>query len=347
MNQALREASDIYQSICMESMTGRKRGISVQTLKKEYHMKKRDIKAMIAFLNSYDMAGDTVRFSYEIYKLTSGYTSEKDDLPFDCLDEGDVEEVDLEEGQIDNQTYIKIMDSVMILGEKMKEGNIDPANASLIHSIQNEMNQVWNKISDVKMDADYVIIKEERTALQTGMRAKKMDWVWAVVKGNVLCMKYRDAASKSVQETIIPLGMYYNRFLDQYICVYQKEDDTTQRGISLDQIDALEIQEDAYRSGISFHIDEYIKRVQTERMVLHVYKEANVIKKLETLLCDNQLVQTEEEEYHIFTFMTEHARQYMDVINSYGKSVVVIEPEDLRQEILRSTKEALAFYQSR
>lgn len=173
MIQEIFKVSNIYQSICIASITGRERGISVKTLKKEFHMKKRDINSLLAFLNSYDMVEDNF-LDFNVYKLTQSYTPQKDNIPYNNLDDEDIEELVLDEDEIDNDTYIRITDSVMILNEKMKEDSVDFTNASFIHGIQEKMDEIWNKISDVKVD-DHVLIKEERESLREDMCRKK--WI--------------------------------------------------------------------------------------------------------------------------------------------------------------------------
>lgn len=53
-----------------------------------------------------------------------------------------------------------------------------------------------------------------------------------------------------------------------------------------------------------------------------------------------------EVEYDVFTFMTENPWQYNKIIKSFGKSVVVMEPDYIREDMIESTKEALSFYES-
>ena len=114
----------------------------------------------------------------------------------------------------------------------------------------------------------------------------------------------------------------------------------------LDEIENIMMYEDQYRKRIDFNIQEYIESIQTEKMTLRVFREGKVIDKLKNLLCDNKLQIVNEVEYDVFTFMTENPWQYNTIIKSFGKSVVVMEPDYIREDMIESTKEALSFYES-
>ena len=308
-------------------------------------MKNRDIKSLISFLKNYDLLDSEIMVRYDTYKLTSNYTKEKDHLPLNELDEEDVEDIDLEGDVIDNEAFIRIEDSVMILQERMKEYDVDLTNASFIHSIRDEMNEIWNKISDVKMNADYVILKEERNILLENIRTIKREWILAVVKRKAVLMDYRISGMEVKSQKVFPLGLYYNKFLEQYKCVYYDEKEQCNE-IMLDEIENIMMYEDQYRKRIDFNIQEYIESIQTEKMTLRVFREGKVIDKLKKLLCDNKLQIVNEVEYDVFTFMTENPWQYNKIIKSFGKSVVVMEPDYIREDMIESTKEALSFYES-
>lgn len=344
MSQEILNTSNIYQSICMASITGRERGLSVKELKKTFHLKNRDIKSLISFLDSGYNAGSDPCFYFEVYRLTSRYTAQKDNLPYSCLDIEDTEDVNLEEDDIKDTMYIRIQDSVMILKERLKESDIDLTNASLLHSIQDEMRPVWNKISDFHMDSDYIVIREEKSDSYFDIKRKKSDWVTAVVKGMMVSLEQKDSSQKGKKENVLPLGMYYNSFLDAYICVYRDGQSREQR-IMLNEISKITAREE-YQTGIRFSIDDYIKKAQTKKMAIRVYKEGNVAKKLKKLLEENQLKVESGEEYDIFTFFTEDVRQYNKALKSYGRSVIVLEPEEIRGEMVRNTKEALQYYEN-
>lgn len=346
MSDGWLKASHLYQSICTASTTGRKRGMSVKEIKKSFHLKNRDVEVLLHYLNACAEEDDACSFHFEVYRLTPQYDGGKDHLSFEYLTETDVEDVDLEEGELDNDTYIRIEDSVRILREKLKETDMDWTNASFLHSIQEELKPVWNKISEARMDEDYVVLRKDDAARQPEFLQRKRDWIFAAVKGIAASMGQKAPGGRIRTVRVIPLGMYYNLFLKQYFCVYL-DDKGEQNQIALDEICRLEPfwDDEADPENIPFQIEAYRKRAQSIRMKIKVYKEGNVAKKLRILLKDNQLKVEEKEAYDLFTFMAEDADAYGQVLKRYGKSVIVTEPEQVRKDMAKSTKEALKYYE--
>lgn len=359
--QDQQSVSKIYQYICVTSETGRRRGCSIKELKKEFHLKNRDIVNLISFLNNYGSANVYSRF--DIYRLTDHYMSQKDQkesLIFEALDDDDVNYPDIyiasddpddDDSDLSNDddmeyfdpktspdnTYIRIEDFSPML-EKLLIGDVDLTNAAFIHNLPDDI----ASISDFKMSANYIVLKEEHMDRKTKVPDKKMNWILAVVTNSMVSIA--KITNPQTLETVLPLGMYYNKFLDKYYCVYQKDEKKYQE-LALDEISKLETLDDKHGDDVHFNIDKYIKHIQKVQIVLRVYKEANVAEKLKKLLSDNQLSVKEGELYDIFTFMVKDAQQYIKTLKSYGKSVIVMEPADIRQEIIESTNEALNFYQ--
>lgn len=347
MSKERLKASNVYQSICTASTTGRKRGMSVKEIKKSFHLKNRDLEVLLHHLTTCAEEDDACSFHFEVYRLTPHYEAKKDYLSFDYLDEADVEDVDLEDEKLNNDMYIRIEDSVMILREKLKEADIDWTNASFLHCIQEELKPVWDKISDARMDEDYVVIRGEGERRHTEFRRNKREWIFAAVRGLAVFLERKANGYGIRKSKVLPLGIYHNLFLDQYICVYQDEQGG-RRSISLDEIGRLETarEDGADPENIPFQIESYRKQAQKIRMRVRVYREGNVAKKLRELLKNNQLKVEEKEEYALFTFMAEDAKPYGRALKRYGKSVVVVEPEEVRTDMAESTKEALRYYEN-
>ncbi len=343
MKREIFDASNIYKAICLESSIGKKRGISIGELKKEYKMKNRDIKSLLSFLENY-MTDSYMQF--EVYRLSNEVNANKelDNYTYEELADY-LEEVDLTNDKLKNDVFIRIQDKVFILGEKINEHNIDIRNASLIQSIH-DIGESWNKISDFQMDEEYILIKDNTSVVLKDKKINKKKWINGIVKGYETDIKYKISAGKTKEKTLLPMGIYYNKFLDCYICIYldkpyEKKD---YKEIILDDILSVTVHSNSILHNIDFNIDKYIKSNQKDKIVLYVFHEGNVGKKLKKLLADNQLDIKYGEDYDIFTFMTEDIWQYIKVIKSYGRSVIVAEPEEIKEYIKDNINETLNIY---
>lgn len=347
MKKEIFDAANIYKTICMASSIGKKWGISVGELKKEYKMKNRDINALLSFLQNYTMKNNDY-IQFEVYKLSHEFIKNKEIYNYTYEELIDyLEEVDLTHDVLDNDVFIRIQDKVLILGEKINEDSIDVRNASLIQSIY-EVSESWNKISDFQMDEDYVLIKENIDLALKDKKNNKRNWINGIVKGYEISIVYKTPDVGIKQEKLLPMGMYYNKFLNRYICVYLESpyEAKNYKEIFLDEILSVRVHTDGIPYNFEFNIEEYITSNQIDKIVLYVFHEGNVSEKLKSLLADNQLDIKYGKDYDIFTFMTENYWQYIKVIKSYGRSVVVAEPEVVRKDIIDNINDALNIYEN-
>lgn len=345
MSEAIFKTSEIYQSICSASAFGRQRGMSVKELKKEFGMKNRDILSLLSFLDKLDISEDQM-IRYDIYRLTDHYGKERESLIFDELDEEDIEYIDLSENNLGNDVYIRIEDYIETLNRQIE--GLDITNASVIQKLGKYARDSWNRISSEKMNMEYVLIKGQQEP--GSEQSIKAGWIQAMLRGQKVQIQMELAGiHKNIY--VFPAGLYYNRFLDEYKCVYVDEKVVKKGGKleyyewSLKDIVRLMLVEDADRLYNDLDLEKYLKSIQREKMVLKVFREGRVGEKLKFLLSENQLKIQTGADADLFTFWTDDPWQYLKIIMGYGKSVVVLEPEDIREEILNRTEEALRYYE--
>lgn len=80
-------------------------------------------------------------------------------------------------------------------------------------------------------------------------------------------------------------------------------------------------------------------------MVLRVYDEGKVKKKLKKLLDDNQLNIQEGEGYSLYSFKVSDECLYAEMVKQYGRSVIIEEPKELKESMIAEIKEAFTIYE--
>ena len=340
-NEKLCQVSRMYKDICRASYTGSCWGISVKELRDKYRLKKRDIAVLINFFTNYDIVNDAV--VYLIYRFVEGEKIPDRETKFEDLDVDSYQEV-FEEEDIADDCFIRIRDYFFIIQEKIDGESIDVTNVSFVKGMEGQIHDLWDSVSAVKLKPEYIVNKKGNPKIPEHSIEHKKDWVDAIVNCRSVEMKYSISGGKMKESQVIPLGLYYDKFLEEYNCVYESGSGEILE-IELNQIRDITVLEECHETESAFRIDEYIKSGQACKMVLKVYHEAKVFFKLKDLLADNQLQIIEHDDYDIFQFMTRDPWKYLRIINGFGKSVVVQEPDYIRDSVLSAAKEALLYYE--
>ena len=345
--ELLLKACRLYDDICYFTNNEKGRGMQISAIRKKYGLEKRDLQTLFRFLDKYDeVYGDTSveSFNYFVYKVSK----EQEELDkIELLDYVDVEE---DEGEwstehFDDTCFVRIEDSISVLCKKISENNIDITNVALLDKITNdeEFRKSWSQVSDVSLEEAYIIDKGNNDKKQ--MEDIKKAWIRACVKCN--CLKINNSAKE-----MLPLGLYYDCVTQKYKCVYWQEnkkqkilletiaqiDSLEENTLSLDKNSLKEIKQ-------TFNIYDYIKSVQVEEMELKVYDEGKVIYKLKELFKDNQCVVEEYDDYAIFRIKTDEPEEYLKVLNGYGRSVIVLKPENQKKEVIEMINNTLEKYE--
>lgn len=343
----LLQTSKMYYDICYESCHNNNRGISIKDLKKKYNLRKRDIPVLLNFIKTYDvnydMGYESISLDYLVYRFANDKELPDKEIKFEDLDEDLYEEV-LYEEDIDDSCFIRIIDDIAIIQEKISSSDIDWTNASFIEGISDSIHDSWQNISNAKLNKDYIVNKKNGVDIPEHLLENKRKWIMAVVNLSLVYMDYRSGTGKKIaRKKVVPAGLYYDKFLEKYIFVYTA-DKENYLDIEMDNIIKITVLDETYEIKPAFNIDKYIHSIQTEKMVLKVFHEAKVIQKLKELLSENQVNVKEYDGYDILEFMTGNPWQYLRVINGFGRSVVVKEPAYIQKNILDATRTALSYY---
>lgn len=329
MDDELKKACALYSEICNRSINGR--GMSVSEVKKKYGFKKRDVVVLFQFLidiADLDHCVDFVRY---------GSNNEIKGVEMD----------NLEESASDGSIYILIYDKgAFLLQDRIDETEISLNNDTFLRSIKsNEANTALKEISNVS-DTDelnpFVINKGLRKNTRIE-RCKKSKLIRAILEQNMVNIVIENENHGIITKTISPLGLRYVKLLEKYELIYEENDKKIKR-VDMSAITDIKLLEKKYSRA--FNIYEYIKNERKTKMVLDVYDDGNVISKLDKILAEYDVSKQEKKDYIEYSFMVENADMFENLVKSYGRSVIVIEPASLRDKIYQETKKTFEFYET-
>ena len=329
MDEELKKACALYSEICNRSINGR--GMSVSEVKKKYGFKKRDVVVLFQFLidiADLDHCVDFVRY---------GSNNEIKGVEMD----------NLEESASDGSIYILIYDKgAFLLQDRIDETEISLNNDTFLRSIKiNGANTALKEISNVS-DTDelnpFVINKGLRKNTRIE-RCKKSKLIRAILEQNMVNIVIENEKHGIITKTISPLGLRYVKLLEKYELIYE-ENDKKIKSVDMSAITDIKLLEKKYSR--SFNIYEYIKNERKTKMVFNVYDDGNVISKLDKILAEYDVSKQEKKDYIEYSFMVENADMFENLVKSYGRSVIVIEPASLRDKIYQETKKTFEFYET-
>lgn len=347
--------ADMYMDICKHSKNGSE-GMRIADIRKKYGLKKADIKILIKFIDCYQNVVTILKnenyCGVEIYK-PAFHEEEKNQLNQQSYEMGDNIDLEFKDRSIDDfddDCYICIADNISLISKKLSENNIDITNASLLTKLEedHDLFRLWNRISNVSLLEDNIIMKGSKVEFGQKQQYNKKIWICGILQSCWCGMKLFNWKKMN---SVLPLGLYYDYVIKEYKCVYYDKTSTKCKEERLSNIENVEltdtnILEDSVKElKENFDIEDYIKEIQIETMKLKVYREANVINKLKELLQYNQCFLQEFDDYVIFEIKTDDPDEYMKIFNSYGRSVIILEPKRLQNDVMEMIDNTLSKYE--
>ena len=334
MDNELMRACALYCEICDYTINGNGRGMSIKEIRKKYGLKRREMAVLLQFLIEIADMESCVEFvEYD----TEGRIKETD---LSNVDEAIGKTI----GKKKKDVYIRIMDrNAFMPKERLSQEDFHIQNKTFLQNLnQNDVSEVVKKISNVLEEdlVNFVVNKgEKRNSLLE--RKVKHKLISAILYNRVteITGYGQDARKKKVH----PVGLYYIKLLEVYRLVYYEIYPNQKEEMELSQIKNVEILDETYDT--KFNIYEYIEQKRTEKLILDVYREGNVVKKMDLILSEYDVQKDDKEDRIEYQFMAESADIFENVIKSFGRSVIVKEPTWLRDKILHSTEEILHFYE--
>lgn len=345
---------DMYRDICINSRNNQK-GMRIADIRKKYGLKKTDIETLFKFVGEcYDkISSDSENgqwYDFEIYKPVGSpkYKNYQEQIDFEWDENEDIEEKSVND--FDDECYIRITDNISLILKRLNESNIDITNASLLSKLgeDEKLRKLWNRISNVSISENNIIVKGIKEKSNQKQQYNKKIWIRGIIQP---CWCEVKAFTWKKKKVILPLGLYYDYVIKRYKCVYYDKISNSRKEVQLDELEKVELTNDDIlvnslkKMKLHFNIEDYIKEIQKETMKLKVYNEANVINKLEELLKNNQCTKVDMEECVIFQFKTDDSDEYMKVFNSYGSSVIILEPKRLQEDVMEMINNTLTKYE--
>lgn len=331
------------------------------TLQEKYELTKKDLAGLRKF--------------YEQRNLIFYDNNEYD---YDARDEqADTEDVDDDEAD-DDETYVGNIASMVIapkntytsLIEKIESPDV--LNASLMaryNEISDDAVNPFQRESLVPViDKKYIKKLTEKNKTkdqnqQSGteelsaklIREKQIqEWIDFICKREIVQFTIKKGINRSVIAK--PLGLYQPDGTDRVKVIFQ---DVKSKEIAETDITNIRYGGTFGMSKVTspktysnlcetFEIDEYLNNKPVKEVIARVYKpdRAHVLDKLKKVFGDKLEEETDTEKFHRVCIKVDDPMDYLELFSSYGRSVAIEEPAELREEIINEKKRILNFYYS-
>lgn len=329
MDDELKKAFSLYSEICNHSANGNRKGMSIAELKRKYGFKKRDIVVLLQFFI------DVADLDHNVDFVKYGKHGEVEDVELD----------NLEESAADGNIYIQIYDNkAFLLQKRIDENELNVKNDTFFQKVKlDAADKALKEISNIsECDLESFIVSKgikKKTKIE---RNKRLKLITAILARNKIKIEIRNDSQQARVKTINPLGLRYIKLQEIYELIYA-EDGKEIKKINVSKIMRIEVMEEKYNR--SFNISEYVKAERKTKMVLDIYNEGNVIHKWNELLTEYEVERSKKANFIEYSFMVENADIFENLVKSYGRSVIVIEPDYLRKKIYEDSKRILEYYQ--
>lgn len=313
-----KDVLNLYYHICNKG----EQGVTVKELIETFNIKKGEI---IKFLKLISEFGKDIEFHY--YSLN-------DDIYYDDFEE------------IDEETVIDIFDTLHLI-----KNRLDLENTTKLYEILEDFNlssedNIINKVGDIQIENFKYInkgkIKDDEKNNILKLKNKIVDYI---INKNFINIRCHEKNGIKNYKNINILGIYYDKIKKNYFVVINDNDDIKEINLSHISSEGIEkIKGKKNETFDDFDIGEYIRSQRNDNLVLRVYDEANVIKKLNKLLYEYDYVIEQKQEYALYKIKVKNPMNFKVIINGFGRSVIVEEPLNLKKEIIDDSYKAIENY---
>lgn len=323
------DVCNLYRELCNNQAD-----ITIGELKKKYHLKGRDIVTLLNFLNDIYYKNDTPI----ICKIYPGPPNryEGKDLD-DELDDDVNNEYGISIDEIDYDSMgAKEYNSYRILIEK---NNIKFLKETLELTEESKRNV---KFLQATSEVEYVVNKSEFTSYTEAMKNRKVMWTNSILKKSMVQLIRTDGTKHICREKVLPVGLYYLAYIKEYRLIYLLNEKICEVALQ----DVKKIESVSETMDYEFDLNQYLKNRRQEKLLLKVYKEGNVLAKVAADFRGHDYSIREGEGYSEIEIHVADVFEYEERIKSFGRSVIVLKPEKLKESIHRDTLEALNWYKT-
>ena len=167
----------------------------------------------------------------------------------------------------------------------------------------------------------------------------KNDLIEAIYMDNIINLKYYSRKNKRPVyiNNLLPLGVYYDAIKSNWyaVCEYKEK-------ISEYRIDMIQEIIAKGQKQTNFDIEKYLRAMRDVNLKIKIFSENNVLHKILNIFngYEYELDEVENGTY-ILNVMVKDAFYFKPFIDSFGESVIVLEPKRLRDEIIEDSKKLL------
>lgn len=332
MNEELKQIFGTYKRICKGASDSK--SLTVRELRKEYGIAKRDLLVLIEFFYTYYYFFDDYAFEFEL--LDGNKEGIKTKVEIDSIEDVKVAIEEIKK-RISDDWSIYINDCVEF--SYVDKFSTDKP-LIILEEHEKTVEEQLSDICDVDIELLSIIDKNK---LQEKILKLKTIIISAILNEKRIEIITKTSFGIGKKKIMEPCGLYYDSFLRKYFCICIDEYHIEQE-IDLEDVANVKITNQSVHWKVNFDIDEYINKQQQCDMVIRVYKEGNVQKKLKELLCHNQLSIQEKEEFNVYSFKVSDEWLYAEKLKQYGKSVIIEKPQNVQQCEISDIQDAMELY---
>ncbi|AQS08848.1 hypothetical protein CLOBY_09630 [Clostridium saccharobutylicum] len=171
----------------------------------------------------------------------------------------------------------------------------------------------------------------------------------AINDKKIINVKYRNNKNEVNEMKIEPLALVYYEFENKFYLLGQYNNNLMT--YSLERFIKTDITNERFMDNLNIDFDKYLANVwgmesgDRVKVKIKFIKEANVEEKVKRDL-QRRIYKTIEEydDYFIYSDEVIGINSFKQWLRSFGSSAIVLEPKELRDEIVEAVKKALRYY---
>lgn len=171
----------------------------------------------------------------------------------------------------------------------------------------------------------------------------------AINEKKIINVKYRNNKNEVNEMKIEPLALVYYEFENKFYLLGQYNNNLMT--YSLERFIKTDITNERFMDNLNIDFDKYLANVwgmesgDRVKVKIKFIKEANVEEKVKRDL-QRRIYKTIEEydDYFIYSDEVIGINSFKQWLRSFGSSAIVLEPKELRDEIIEAVKKALRYY---
>lgn len=248
-------------------------------------------------------------------------------------------------GILKNTYPITAYDAVIIMTTLMQaspfiETKIEIIKSALLSILLKEDVALFKRIFIQERDT----FTRETSQIEWNMQAI----VQAISKGKLLSITYKHANGEIDTYTYVPYTMAYD--LGKYYLIAQRYDKDTIKHLRLDRIKLITVKDEKAPKIASIDITSYLKKTWYMYTGEETKVRVKFKNKCKNVACERKINEgymiTQGKDYFIYEFICNGTQGIKLWLMGFGADAEILEPIELRNEIINDVKKMLTVYQS-